>query len=108
MPDWTLQTCTVPTGRTRVLYIVLHTCTARTCVSSIYQNTLYTELTHPVCSDVYKAHIHGHTHTRKHSTPTAGVALVLSVSKLCTQASLWLALHGHLFYTIHVYSGHYI
>lgn len=69
---------------------------ADTYMSSIYKTPLYTEFTHPVCSNEYKAHARGHT--QKHSMLVAGVALcvfcVHKHSKLCNQASPELALRG--------------
>lgn len=42
---------------------------------SIYKKTLYTEFTYPVCSDVYRAHTCGHTHTHRNTLSMVSVAL---------------------------------
>lgn len=63
MPDWTLQTCTVPTGRTRVLYIVLHTCTARTHACRQYTRILCTRNLHILYVVMCTKHTYMDTHT---------------------------------------------
>ena len=90
-----------------VLYIVTHMYCAYTYMLSVYKNSLYTEF-YILYAAVHTKHTHMNTYTRGNTQCYSWVTLVLFVSKLCTWASLQLALHGDFFYTIHVYSGHYI
>ena len=90
-----------------VLYIVTHMYCAYTYMLSVYKNSLYTEF-YILYAVVCTKHTHMNTYTRGNTQRYSWVTLVLFVSKLCMRASLQLALHGDFFYTIHVYSGHYI